>query len=88
MSAQEFYSSGQQSTYYNSNDNQQSSLNQQQQQPGERGFISTVVGGYAGSKMGGHSKFGRIGGALVGAYAANKAEDMWHSHKKNKKNQY
>ncbi|GME84507.1 unnamed protein product [Ambrosiozyma monospora] len=86
MSAQEYYGSGNQTTY-NGNQHNPQMQQQQQQGNGERGFIATVVGGYAGSKMGGHSKLGRIGGALAGAYGANKVEDMWHSHKKNKQNQ-
>ncbi|GMG26353.1 unnamed protein product [Ambrosiozyma monospora] len=84
MYAQEFYSFGKQTTYAG---NQQYSTVQQQHGNGEKGFIATVAGGYAGFKMGGHSKLGSIGSALAGAYAANKVEDMWHSHKKNKQNQ-
>ncbi|GME97235.1 unnamed protein product [Ambrosiozyma monospora] len=83
MSSQDYYNSGNQGAYYNGTQQQHQYQQQDQQSEGKRGFISTIVGGYAGSKIAGgksKSKFKRIGGALVGAYVANKAENMWKKH--------
>ncbi|ABN65115.2 predicted protein [Scheffersomyces stipitis CBS 6054] len=86
MSANDFYSSGEQGEY-----KPQQSKNQQggDGQTGDRGLISTVVGGAAGGYAGdklvpNHPHLGALAGVIGGAIGANKLEDAYEDHKQNK----
>ena len=93
MSANEFYSSGQQGQYNQQNNQERTGAPNNGQYGadngnpnGERGLFSTIVGGsagaYAGSKVSNnHSKLSGALGAIGGAFLANKISDERKEHK-------
>ena len=88
MSANDFYSEGEQGKYQQSQQ-QQGQGQQLGQEGGDRGLFSTVVGGAAGAFAGSHassshSKLTGTLGALGGAILGNKIEDKFEDRKEHK----
>ncbi|GMM33526.1 hypothetical protein DASC09_008510 [Saccharomycopsis crataegensis] len=96
MSANDFYNNndnnyegGERGFGGNQNQGNEGGFQEENDHEGARGFGATLAGGVAGfaaaKKFGGENHHGlkEIGGAIAGAFLANKAEDAYENHKRN-----